>query len=107
MSVSNTQIISAYRQLLRKGLHAVQYSKPARYNLKRVLENAFRHGTPADFNTRKIGNTILFLSNAAQEKGLEHKIVKNLLIVRHWQEAYDSHKFEYAVGLKGFRLHKD
>ena len=97
MSVSNKQIISAYRQLFRKGLHAVQYSKPARYNLKRVLEGAFRNGTPADFNARKIGNTLLFLSNAAKETGLEHKIVKNLLFVRHWEQAFASRKFEYAI----------
>ncbi|KAL9114374.1 MAG: hypothetical protein Q9187_007479, partial [Circinaria calcarea] len=92
MSVSQQQLVLAYRQLYRNGLHAVQYAKPARYTLKRILDQAFRNGTIEDFNALRIGNTILFLQNAAKEKGIEHKVLKNLLHVRWWEDASFTHK---------------
>lgn len=93
MDIHRREIIRAYRSLYRAGLHAVQYSRPARYVLKATLEDAFR-STPADkFHARRIGNTILFLENAAKARGMEHRILKNLIHVRWWER-------EKALGLK-------
>ena len=85
MSVSGPEIVRSYRQLYRYGLHAVQYSAPARYTLKILLENAYRTGNAADYDAKKINNTLTFLEGAAKEKGLEHKIVKNLLHTWYWE----------------------
>lgn len=87
MTPSNALIILAYRGLYRSSLHAVQYSKPARYILRNALNNAFRDGSPLDFDAKRIGNTILFLENAAKAKGLEHRVLKNLMHVRWWQRS--------------------
>ena len=78
--MSNTEIIHAYRKLLRAGLRAVQFSKPARYGLTAQLRTAFRErGAP--FQPEAIRRTVWFLNAAAQERGLEHRIVKNLVAV--------------------------
>ena len=85
MDTKTQAVIHAYRSLYRAGLHAVKYSKPGRYILKETLELAFRK-TPADqFHPLRIGNTLLFLENAARTTGVEHKVLKNLLHVRWWQ----------------------
>ena len=78
-------IVQAYRSLYRKALHAVQYSSPARHVIKATLEKAFRGGRVSDYNATRVGNTILFLDNAAKYAGIEHRILKNLLIVRWWE----------------------
>ena len=85
MSVSGQEIVRSYRQLYRHGLHAVQYSAPARYTLKILLENSYRNGSAADYDAQKINNTLTFLEGAAKEKGLEHKILKNLLHTWYWE----------------------
>ena len=96
MALHGTHIILAYRSLYRSALHAVQYSKPARYIVKDILNNSFRNGSRAEFNAKKIGNTILFLENAAKVKGLEHKILKNLVHVRWWQRS-NRRRIEYVI----------
>ena len=87
MVPDQSTVILAYRSLYRYGLQAVQYSKPSRYTLRDTLSNAFRTDPPSNFNAKKIGNTILFLQNAAKVKGLEHRILKSLLFVRWWEKA--------------------
>jgi hypothetical protein len=84
--MSNEAIIHAYRHLYRHSLRAVQFSKPARYTLRDRLRLAFRKGSTADFEPRRIANTLEFLHYATRENGLEHKIVKNLLFVWWIQE---------------------
>ena len=79
MSASRQEILRSYRHLYRRSLHAVQYATPARYTLKILLENAYRNGNAADYDAQKISNTLTFLDGAAKEKGLEHKLLKNLL----------------------------
>ena len=96
MTVDKYKIVLAYRQLYRSGLHAVRYSTPERYTLKRSLDEAFRNGTHADFDAQRIGNTILFLQHAAKEKGMEHRILKNLLIVRWWEAQDPSRRKKYG-----------
>lgn len=85
MVATSQEIVRSYRQLYRHGLHAVQYAAPARYTLKILLENQYRTGNAADFDAQKISNTLTFLNGAAKEKGLEHKILKNLLHTWFWE----------------------
>lgn len=78
--------VHAYRNLYKAGLRAVQYSNPARRILRDSLRIAFRNGSKHDLNDAdKITNTLLFLDKAAVKKGMEHRILKNLLMVRYWQ----------------------
>ena len=86
MTMSNEAIIHAYRHLYRHSLRAIQFSKPARYTLRDRLRLAFRKGSPADFEPEKIQNTLEFLQYATKGRGLEHKIIKNLLFV-WWNQA--------------------
>ncbi|KAJ4353018.1 hypothetical protein N0V95_003736 [Ascochyta clinopodiicola] len=79
--MSNEAIVHAYRHVLRHGLRAIQFSKPARFTLRDRLRAAFRKGSTHDFDQQKITNTLEFLRYAAKQNGLEHKIVKNLLYV--------------------------
>lgn len=98
-----TDVIHAYRHLYRNLLRAVQYAAPARYIARDQLRRAFRQApssaspapaspaslsstspsaAPLLLNTEAIKRTIWFLEAAAKEKGLEHKILKNLLRVQ-------------------------
>lgn len=85
MTPAPEEIIRSYRNLYRHALYAVQYAAPAKYTLRTRLENAYRRGTAADFDAKKIKNTIAFLHGAAREKGLEHKILKSLLHTWYWE----------------------
>lgn len=75
------KVVIAYRNFYRHVLHAVQYSKPARYAARDHLRNAFRNNADAELDANKVKRTLTFLHNAARVRGLEHKIVKNLLNV--------------------------
>lgn len=76
--------LQAYRQLYRCGLRAVQYSVPNRFVLRDRLRRAFRESSISDFEPDRILNTIRFLENASKDRGIEHKLLKNLLHV--WSE---------------------
>ncbi|KAF4948321.1 hypothetical protein FGADI_9793 [Fusarium gaditjirri] len=76
-----TEIRHAYRNLYRNLLKAVQYTIPARFVARDQLRTAFRE-PGATYDGRGIKRTIWFLQAAAREKGLEHKILKNLLRVQ-------------------------
>jgi hypothetical protein len=78
---SNQQVIHAYRHLYRSALQAVQYARPNRFIARDQLRSAFRE-RGAQMDPEGVKRTIWFLQAAAKEKGLEHKIVKNLLEVR-------------------------
>lgn len=79
--MSNTEILHAYRHLLRHGLRAVQFSVPARFVIQSQLRKAFRpkEGETKTFDPEAVRRTIWFLKAATAERGLEHKIVKNLV----------------------------
>lgn len=96
MPVDHQQIVRSYRHLYRHALHAVQYASPARYTVKALLENAFRTGNSADFDQQKVNNTLTFLHGAAKEKGLEHRIVKNLLHTWWWESKNKRQYREYV-----------
>ena len=85
MTASKQDIIRAYRNLYRTGLHAVQYSAPARYTLRDRLRRAFRASPASDFDQQRILNTLEFLDGAAKTTGIEHHIVRSLLTV-WWHE---------------------
>lgn len=79
-----TKVIHAYRHLFRAGLKAVCYSYPARTSLRDLLRRAFRDKN-ARLDERAVKRTIWFLTAAARELGIEHKIVKNILMVQYWK----------------------
>ncbi|KAF2451579.1 DUF1763-domain-containing protein [Karstenula rhodostoma CBS 690.94] len=88
--MAQQEIVHAYRHLLRQGLRAIQFSKPARFTLRDRVRLAFRKGSASDFDAQRIKNTLEFLQYATKENGLEHKIVKNLLFV--WWSQQDGGK---------------
>ena len=75
----------AYRLLYRHGLQAIQYSTPARYLLVRTLRASFR-SPDEQFEPQRIANTLAFLQRASMVTGFEHKIVRNLLLTRFWEQ---------------------
>ena len=79
--MSTRDVILAYRRLYQHGLRAIQYAKPQRYTFRDRLRQAFRRTNREDFDQSKVDKTFEFLDGAAREKGLEHKILKNLLHV--------------------------
>jgi len=76
-------IIHSYRHMYRALLRAVQFSKPARYVARDQLRDAYRKGQLSNFDSVKIIQTLQFLKGAARERGLEHKILRNLLLTRY------------------------
>jgi hypothetical protein len=79
-------VIHAYRRLYRQGLKLINYSAPSRQVLLRTLRSAFLSSPARDFDPKKVANTLRFLQRASDVAGLEHKIVKNLLMVRYWEQ---------------------
>lgn len=73
------QMTRTYRHLYRGLLRAVQFSKPARYTARDQLRDAFRKGQHNEYNQAKIDNTLEFLKHAAEQRGAEHFLLKNLL----------------------------
>lgn len=79
--MSNLELIHAYRKLLRAGLRAVQFSKPSRAAIVAELRKGFRD--PAGtLEPERVRRTVWFFNAAAQARGLEHRILKNLCRVR-------------------------
>ncbi|KAL8712564.1 MAG: hypothetical protein Q9220_003095 [cf. Caloplaca sp. 1 TL-2023] len=85
MTAGKEQILKSYRNLYRQALRAIQYSSPARYTLKNLLQLAYRRNAREAYNVHKIDNTIVFLKHAAEERGFEHRLLKNLLHMWWWQ----------------------
>lgn len=85
MSVSQRELVLAYRRLYKGLLHAVQYSQPARYVVRDRMRRAFSKSTLEDYNADRIERTLEFLDGAARVRGLEHKILKNLMHIWHEQ----------------------
>ncbi|KAI9804043.1 MAG: hypothetical protein M1833_000324 [Piccolia ochrophora] len=83
---SSAVLVHSYRRLYRALLQAVQYSAPARFTARTKLRHAFRAGVAASYDQRRIDKTLQFLQQAAKERGIEHRIVKNLLHVSWWED---------------------
>lgn len=78
-------IRTAYRDLYKAGLRAVQYSSPARHTIRDRLRRAFRECPAEDFEPQRIANTLEFLEGARRSNGLEHQVLRNLLMVWYWE----------------------
>lgn len=96
MTVSRQEIVQAYRQLYRAGLRAVQYSTPARYTIRDRFRHAFRASPSTDFDRHRIDNTLEFLQGAIKYKGLEHRVLRSLLMV-WYHETYQWKNRGYRV----------
>jgi hypothetical protein len=79
--MSNRDILHTYRALLRASLRAIHFSRPARHTLVSRLRLAFTKNPASAYNPQKVANTLEFLEYARTQTGLEHKILKNLLLV--------------------------
>jgi hypothetical protein len=98
MTVS-PDIVHAYRHLLRSALRAVHFSKPARYAIHNQLRAGFRE-RGAQLDSEAIGRTLQFLDAARAERGLEHRILKNLLRVA-WERRRAAEKMTWATVVRG------
>jgi complex 1 LYR family protein len=76
--MSNLEILHGYRHLYRAMLRAVQFSNRSRYAARDHLRRSFRNEKDT-INPEAIKRTRWFLEAAAKERGLEHKILKNLV----------------------------
>lgn len=92
---TTTDLLHAYRKLLRAGLRAVQFSQPSRSVLTDRMREGFRdqHGS---FEPERVRRTVWFLNAAAGARGLEHKILKNLCRV-HWERMRGVSKTPWRV----------
>ncbi|KAL7623889.1 hypothetical protein AAE478_005445 [Parahypoxylon ruwenzoriense] len=82
--MTDLKVIHAYRHLYRGLLHAVQFSQPARFVARDRLRAAFR-GEGGRLDTRSIIRTIRFLEAATRTRGIEHSILRNLLLVSFYR----------------------
>ncbi|RAH66205.1 DUF1763-domain-containing protein [Aspergillus aculeatinus CBS 121060] len=92
-------VVDTYRQLYRHGLKAVNHSTPARYVLLHTLRSSFRSSPPESLDQKRVANTIQFLQRAAEAAGLEHKIVKNMMIMKYWQNPQIRRELRTIKGL--------
>jgi hypothetical protein len=87
---SQQTLLHAYRHLSRAALHACRRSAPSRFVLRDRLRRAFRRSPAADYDARRVANTLLFLRAAGADAGAEHRTLKALCHVwwleeRHWR----------------------
>jgi hypothetical protein len=79
MSATRAEIRLTYRKLYQSALRAVKYTSPDKLIVREKLRHAFRELPAESFDAARIARTVEFLDNAARMKGLETKIVKNLI----------------------------
>ncbi len=93
--MADLEVIHAYRHLYRGLLHAVQFSKPARFVARDKLRTAFREkGSKLD--SRGAARTLRFLEAAARERGLEHSVLKNILMTTYFRHYHVRHNYSYV-----------
>ncbi|KJR87012.1 uncharacterized protein SPSK_02049 [Sporothrix schenckii 1099-18] len=94
--MSSAELVQAYRRLYRSALRAVQFSKPGRYVVRDQLRAAFRgerttltsaanNEGAQPFDPEAVRRTVWFLNSAAEYRGIEHKILRNLLKTAYWR----------------------
>ena len=94
--MANQDVIHAYRHLYRGLLEAVCYAPRARRVIQTQIRRAFRRpGSELDADAVK--RTMWFLKAAARERGLEHRVLKNLIRVATHRE------FHGRLGIRGWR----
>lgn len=109
--VSRQEVLHAYRHLYKGLLRGVQYAIPARYIVRDQLRGAFRDTTSTSITTtattwdaEAIKRTLWFLSAAGRQRGLEHRILRNLVRMhseraaptRRWRKALMWNKKPYV-----------
>ncbi len=99
MPPGSPELITAYRHLLRAGHRAVQFARPSRRMVTEKMRAGFRDPRGV-FDAEGVRRTIWFLNAAAERRGLEHKILKNLCRVQ-WERA---HYGSWKVRVRGERL---
>ncbi|OTB04169.1 hypothetical protein M426DRAFT_164462 [Hypoxylon sp. CI-4A] len=82
--MTDLKIIHAYRHLYRGLLHAVQFSKPARYIARDKIRTAFRD-EQAKLDPRSTARTLRFLEAAARSRGIEHNVLRSLLLTAYYR----------------------
>ncbi|KAL2135244.1 hypothetical protein VTI74DRAFT_9336 [Chaetomium olivicolor] len=95
---TTTDLLHAYRKLLRAGLRAVQFSQPSRSTFTERLREGFRD-PGGKFEPERVRRTVWFLNAAAQARGIEHKILKNLCRV-HWERVREAQRTPWKVKIK-------
>lgn len=50
------------------------------------LRKAFRNSSPEEYDETRIRNTVGFLTQASHATGIEHKILKNIVHVRYYEQ---------------------
>jgi hypothetical protein len=83
--VDRRAVVHAYRHLYRQGLKAIQYSTPGRYMVLKTLRTSYRSRSE-QFEPAKIAKTLQFLERASEVSGMEHKILRNILMARYWEQ---------------------
>ncbi|KAK0248789.1 hypothetical protein LTS09_016081 [Friedmanniomyces endolithicus] len=78
------ETLHAYRHLLQHALRACRYAKPARFTVRDRLRRAFRTSAPEDYDAGRVERTLRFLGSAAEFKGVEYRLSRNLAHV--WWE---------------------
>lgn len=106
-AMSTEEIIHAYRHLYRAALQAVCHSKPASFVVRDQLRRAFRKKEGATFDGKAIRRTVWFLRNAATQRGMEHQIVRNLLLTQFWRVKEDTVAWKRIVGYSDKQKRKD
>ncbi|KAL0940765.1 mitochondrial carrier protein [Colletotrichum truncatum] len=97
--MSKADILLWYRCLYRSALRAVQFSVPARYIVRDQLRAAFRSESEV-LDKHVAQRTNWFLQSAAKERGLEHKILKNLVQAAKQRNQKKSWKTDYRKGIE-------
>ncbi|CAJ2511812.1 Uu.00g074370.m01.CDS01 [Anthostomella pinea] len=105
--MADLKVIHAYRHLYRGLLHAVQFSKPSRYIAQAQLRTAFRE-EGATFDTRSIARTVRFLEAATRTSGLEHSVLKNLLMTAYFRHYHGNRTWKHVqLNVKQMKNKKD
>ncbi|KAI1418094.1 DUF1763-domain-containing protein [Hypoxylon sp. FL1857] len=96
--MTDIKVIHAYRHLYRGLLHAIQFSRPALYIVRDQLRKAFREER-AKLDPRSIARTLRFLEAATRARGLEHRILKNLLLTAYFRHEASRHSWRHVERL--------
>lgn len=105
MSPSHQELITTYRHLYKHLLRAVQYSKPARFIARTRLRVEYRNNSVTTYDSARISRTLEFLDAAAKTKGLEHRIVKNLMHVWWEQQAFQRRVMQVLTNRPYYKLY--
>lgn len=86
MTVSNKEIVLAYRHVYQAWLRAVQYTKPARYVVRDHIRDAFRNSPIEAYDAKRIATTLEFLDTATKRAGIEHRLLKRVMHCWYWRQ---------------------